>query len=144
MADSTHVVCPDCNGVNRVPRARLVEGPRCGRCRAPLFRGSPVTLDAEGFERQVGRSDLPVLVDFWAPWCQPCHIMAPVLERMAEAREPWLRVAKLNTEEYREVAGRFGIRGIPTLILFRGGREVARIAGAMEARALAEWLDRYL
>jgi thioredoxin 2 len=103
-----------------------------------------VSLDAQGFERQVGRGDLPVLVDFWAPWCAPCHMMAPVLEHMTRQREPWLRVAKVNTEEQQELAGRFVVRSIPTLILFRGGREVARIAGAMDAGALAQWLDRQL
>jgi len=144
MAESVLVVCPDCNGINRLPRARLDEGPKCGRCRARLFQGVPASLDEEGFERQVGRSDLPVLVDFWAPWCAPCHMMAPVLEQTARAREPWLRVAKLNTEEHQGLAGRLGIRSIPTLILFRAGRELARISGAMDGRALGQWLDGQL
>ena len=138
-----HVVCPHCNGVNRVPEDRLAAGPRCGKCKRPLFDGHPVNLTAASFERHVARSDLPVLVDFWAPWCGPCKMMAPVFQQAAAELEPRLRLAKVNTEEEPRLAARYGIRSIPTLMLFRGGREVARQAGAMDLASLVAWARQH-
>ncbi len=140
MSETLNVVCPKCGTINRVPRARLGDHPTCGKCKQPLFDGHPVELDGVSFERQVASSDLPVVVDFWAPWCGPCHAMAPHFERAARELEPAVRLAKLNTEEERSVASRYNIRSIPTLILFKGGREVARQSGAMDSAHLVRWV----
>ncbi|HTQ36990.1 MAG TPA: thioredoxin TrxC [Steroidobacteraceae bacterium] len=127
------LVCPHDGAVNRVPAARLNEAPKCGRCHAPLFIAAPLELDAAGFERQLAQEQLPLLVDFWAPWCGPCRMMAPAFGQAAGLLEPHMRLARVNTEEQPELAARFGIRSIPTLILFAGGREIARHSGALPA-----------
>lgn len=139
MSDSVHIVCPDCDSVNRIPYARLGDTPKCGKCHRSLFRAKPVELTAINFERQVGRSDIPVLIDFWAPWCGPCIMMAPQFEAAAGELEPFMRLAKVDTEAQQVLGARFGIRSIPTLALFRGGREIARQAGAMSAADLTNW-----
>jgi thioredoxin 2 len=142
MPTSLHVVCPSCDAVNRVPGERLGGAPNCGQCRRPLFEGRPLALDEARFQRHLGRSDLPLLVDFWAPWCGPCRMMAPAFETAARELEPRLRLIKVNTEEAQGLAARYAIRSIPTLALFRGGEEVARQAGAMDARAIVAWARR--
>jgi len=140
MSDAPIVVCPHCHAANRVPAARLADGGTCGKCKAPLFAGQPVDLDAGNFDRHVGRSDIPVLVDFWAPWCGPCRSMAPAFAQAARQLEPEFRLAKVNAEDEQALAARFGIRSIPTLALFRNGREVARQAGAMDQASLVRWV----
>jgi thioredoxin 2 len=144
MSTSLHVVCPACAAVNRVPQERPAIAAKCGRCGQHLFQGQPVELDAAGFERHLGQSGLPLLVDFWAPWCGPCRAMAPVLAAAARELEPRLRLAKLDTDAVPEVAARYGIRSIPTLILFKDGREAARVSGALPAGQLRQWIERQL
>jgi len=140
--DTLHVVCPHCDATNRVPRARLDDAPNCGKCKGKLFDAHPLTLTRANFDRHLAGSDLPLVVDFWAPWCGPCRQMAPAFEAAAASLEPHYRLAKLNTDEEGEIAGRYGIRSIPTLIVFKGGRETARQAGAMPAGALVDWIRR--
>jgi thioredoxin 2 len=142
--DAMVVACPQCHSLVRVPEARAGEHPKCPRCKAQILGGTPVALDAAAFAAHVERATLPALVDFWAPWCGPCRMMAPVLDRAAAERATSLRVAKVNTDEQPQLAARFGIRSIPTLILFRDGHELARQAGAVDGASLARWLQRAL
>ncbi len=140
-SDSILVACPQCHSVVRTPASRVGEHPKCPKCKAQLLDGRSIGLDASSFATHIGKSSLPVLVDFWAPWCGPCKMMAPVLDRTAQQRATSLRVGKVNTDEQSDLAGRFNIRSIPTLILFRGGREIARQSGAVDGATLSRWLD---
>ena len=144
MSDPLHVVCPNCDAVNRLPAARLAEKPVCGKCGQALFAGQPVDLNATNFDRHVGRSDLPVVVDFWAPWCGPCRGMAPTFARAAGELEPAVRLAKVDTESEQQLAARYNIRSIPTLAIFRNGREIARQSGAVDAATLRRWVQSHL
>lgn len=141
---ATTVACPHCNGINRVPVGRLAEAPSCGRCHQPLFGGRPVALDGAGHEAHVGRAGLPVLVDFWAPWCGPCLAMAPQFERAAQVLEPQMRLAKLDTQAEPGLAARHGIRSIPTLVLLAGGAELGRHSGALAAADIVAWARQVL
>lgn len=140
MSDSMHIVCPACSGVNRIPADRLGDAPKCGKCGSNLFDGQPLELTAANFDRHVRRNDVPLVVDFWAAWCGPCKMMAPAFAEAAAELEPEVRLAKLNTEEAPGIAGRFGIRGIPTMILFAGGSEQARQSGAMGKADIVRWI----
>ena len=139
MSDSKHIVCPHCDAVNRVPSEKIGAQPTCGKCKQSLFTAHPVELNANNFMQHIARNDIPVLVDFWAPWCGPCRMMAPAYEQAAQRLEPDVRVVKLNTEEAQQIAAQYNIRSIPTLAVFKGGREVARQAGAMDAASIVSW-----
>ncbi len=141
MSDSIQVVCGNCDSVVRLPGSRLQDAPRCPKCRLPLFAGKPIELKESNFDRHLSRGDLPLAVDFWAPWCGPCIAMAPFFEATARQLEPRIRFAKLNTQDEPGPAARFNIRSIPTLIVFRAGKEIARQSGAMDVSGLTRWLN---
>ena len=136
-----NLVCTHCQTTNRIQDDRLSDGPKCGRCKEPLFSGHPIALTQETFDRHLASDGLPLVVDFWAEWCGPCRMMAPAYEQAAARLEPRVRLAKLDTEAAPEIAGRYSIRGIPTLIAFRNGREVARQSGAMDLGGITSWVE---
>lgn len=138
-SNSVHIVCPHCHAINRVPMERLNAAPKCGACHRALFVGQPVELSDGNFNLHLTRNDIPLLVDFWAPWCGPCRTMAPAFAQAASILEPHMRLAKINTEEEQMLGARYHIRSIPTLVVFQNGQEIARQSGAMNQRDLVLW-----
>lgn len=139
MAEARHIVCPACGAVNRVPMDRPALAAACGACKGKLFAGAPREVGAAEFDRHLSHDGLPLLVDVWAPWCGPCRTMAPQFHRAAGMLEPEMRLLKVNADEQPAISSRYGIRGIPALLLFKGGQLVAQTAGAMEAGGIAAW-----
>ena len=140
MSDSTiQFPCPECGAMNRVPEVRLAQSPQCGRCHRPLFAGKPIALTAADFDKHAVRSELPLLVDFWAPWCGPCLSMAPQFAAAAKSLEPMMHLAKVDTEAEPTLGTRFAIRSIPTMVLLKSGTEIARQSGAMGTEQIVRW-----
>jgi thioredoxin 2 len=144
MTENLHVVCPHCNATNRVPMAKLTAEPNCGKCQTPLLEPHPDNLGAAAFNAQLAKSDLPLVVDFWAPWCGPCLMMAPAFEKVSREMHGRARFVKVNTEIEQSLAAVYSIRSIPTLAIFSQGREIARQAGAMSAVDLTRWVSAAL
>lgn len=141
MSDKTKVVCPHCSAVNRIPSARLADKPKCGKCKKILFTGKPIELTDQNFSKVIANSGVPVVVDFWAEWCGPCKMMAPAYAEASAQLEPSVILAKLNTEVAQQTAGRFAIRSIPSIVMFKEGKEVARQAGALSAQQIVQWVN---
>ncbi|MCG8380713.1 MAG: thioredoxin TrxC [Gammaproteobacteria bacterium] len=143
MQNTTHLVCTHCQATNRIPTERLNDAPKCGKCHAYLFTGQPIELTSTNFQNYMANNDIPILVDFWAPWCGPCKMMAPYFAEAAKQLEPHIRLAKINTEDEQQLGAKHHIRSIPTLILFGGGYEIARHAGAMGTVDIIRWVQSH-
>lgn len=143
MSTQSHIVCPHCYATNRISSTRLADQPRCGRCKQPLFTGQPIELNDQNFAQFIAKSDLPIVVDFWADWCAPCKMMAPAFAQASAQLAPQVIFAKLNTEVAQQSAAQFAIRSIPTLILFKNGQEAARQAGALNLQQIVQWVNMH-
>lgn len=140
MSNTKHIVCPACDATNRIPVEKMDANPSCGKCHKALFNNHPVVLSSKNFQQHINRNEIPVVVDFWAPWCGPCKMMAPAFEQAAAELTPSVRLAKLNTEDEQSIAGHLNIRSIPTMVIFKNGREIARQAGAMSTAEINAWV----
>ncbi|WP_269618281.1 thioredoxin TrxC [Zhongshania sp. BJYM1] len=141
MSDIVHIVCPHCLASNRLPRERLISSPNCGKCKKSLFSGQVATLSGVSFAAMIERNEIPMVVDFWAPWCGPCKSMAPAFEQAAKVLEPKIRMAKVNIDTEQTIANRFKIQSIPTLVYFFRGKELARQNGAMDTASIIRWVQ---
>lgn len=139
-----HIVCPHCDAVNRIPADKPAQAAKCGRCHRAIFEGKPVDVDTVRLEKHIRDNDIPVVVDFWAPWCGPCRMMAPTYARVAAQLEPTVRLLKVDTQNNPAAAETYNIQAIPTLMLFRGGRSVDRLSGALDERSLQQWIIRHV
>jgi len=141
MNEFTHIVCPHCNGTNRLPSQKLTQDAKCGRCKKPLFDTTPIALSTENISQHLEKNDIPVIIDFWAPWCGPCKIMGPNFEQAARSFKTKVRFAKVNTEDQNSLGTHFNIQSIPTLILFKNAKEIDRVSGALDTNSLIDWIN---
>ncbi|WP_233505915.1 thioredoxin TrxC [Rhodoferax lacus] len=137
-------MCTSCNAVNRIPAERHGKEINCGKCHLPLFGSAPLSVNQAAFSIQIAKSDLPVVVDFWAPWCGPCKAMAPAFTQVSARMDSRARFIKVNTDDEQALGAQYGIRSIPTLAIFQSGKEIARIAGALPAASLEQWVNSHI
>lgn len=139
-SDQAHIVCPNCQATNRIPESRISDAPSCGKCHQPLFVGAPIELDGQSLSKMVQKNDVLTVIDFWASWCQPCHMMAPHFSAAAQQR-PSIVFAKLQTDKYEQAGAAYGIRSLPTMVAFKQGKEIARQSGAMSSGQILQWVQ---